>query len=161
DLIWAEVLLREDLGERPALPEYQQRFPELAEPLYRQFDLHAALAGSLLSGLDAALPRASALSLSPEAKDLLGRFDSLWHQRQRPSIVEFLAACPEGERAAVLVEMIHSELEYRLQAGEAARVEDYLGRFPELAAQPAVVANLLAAEFRLRCRRDPAHHPAD
>jgi hypothetical protein len=39
-----------------------------------------------------------ATPLSPEAKDLLGRFDSLWQQQQRPCIDEFLAS-------AVIVEL--------------------------------------------------------
>ena len=34
--------------------------------------------------------------------------------------------------AAALVELIHSELEWRLKAGEPARVEEYLVAFPEL-----------------------------
>jgi WD40 repeat protein len=99
--------------------------------------------------------------LSPEAKELLGRFDSLWQTPEKPRIDDFLLACPENERLAVLVELAHSDLEFRLRAGEPARVEDYLRRYPELAARPAVVANLLAAEFRLRCRRDPSYDPAD
>jgi serine/threonine-protein kinase len=45
DLIWSEVLLREDRGESPSLEEYRQRFPHLAEPLRLQFQLHHALAG--------------------------------------------------------------------------------------------------------------------
>jgi tRNA A-37 threonylcarbamoyl transferase component Bud32 len=92
--------------------------------------------------------------LSPEAKDLLGRFDNLWQQQQRPHLDDFLAACPAEQRLPVLIELIHSELEFRLRAGESARVEDYLQRYPELSDQPGVVADLLAAEFRLRCHLD-------
>jgi serine/threonine protein kinase len=97
------------------------------------------------------------LPLSPEAKELLGRFDSLWQKQQRPAIDAFLAECPREQRLAVLVELIHSELEYRLRAGEAARVEEYLARYPELVARPEVVADLVAAEFRQRYRHDPSH----
>src|SRR5438132_10265461 len=43
DLLYGEVLLREEFGERPLLAEYQRRFPRLAEPLRRQFELHQAL----------------------------------------------------------------------------------------------------------------------
>jgi tetratricopeptide (TPR) repeat protein len=49
DLIYSEILLREERGEAPTLQEYMRRFPEQAPALCRQFDIHAALAaGSLL-----------------------------------------------------------------------------------------------------------------
>src|SRR5262249_41693064 len=44
DLIYSEVLLREERGECPRLEEYLQRFPQHAPSLQRQFDLHQALA---------------------------------------------------------------------------------------------------------------------
>jgi predicted Ser/Thr protein kinase len=50
DLVYAEVLLREELGETPTLDEYLRRFPSHADSLKRQFALHRALAdGKLLS----------------------------------------------------------------------------------------------------------------
>src|SRR5438105_67514 len=44
DLIYAEVLLREEHGESPGLQEYQRRFPHLAEQIRRLFSVHEALA---------------------------------------------------------------------------------------------------------------------
>src|SRR4051794_39569094 len=41
DLIYSEVLLREDLGDRIEPAEYLGRFPPYAAPLARQFELHA------------------------------------------------------------------------------------------------------------------------
>jgi hypothetical protein len=43
DLIYAEVLLREDCGLKPVESEYAERFPELREGIARQFQLHRAL----------------------------------------------------------------------------------------------------------------------
>lgn len=43
DLIYSEVLLREDRGEQPSDTEYSARFPELSDSLQRQFQLHRAL----------------------------------------------------------------------------------------------------------------------
>jgi WD40 repeat protein/tRNA A-37 threonylcarbamoyl transferase component Bud32/tetratricopeptide (TPR) repeat protein len=43
ELIYAEFLLREHLGETPSVSEYQWRFPEFTERLTRQVDLHHAL----------------------------------------------------------------------------------------------------------------------
>ena len=39
----------------------------------------------------------------------------------------------QAARLALLVELVHVELELRLKAGEPARVEEYLRRYPELA----------------------------
>lgn len=43
DLIYHEVLVREELGEHPALDEYLRRFPQFAGPLRDQFKVHDAL----------------------------------------------------------------------------------------------------------------------
>jgi hypothetical protein len=44
DLIYSEVLLREEFGERPNLEEYAGRFPKLRAALGRQFTFHEAMA---------------------------------------------------------------------------------------------------------------------
>ncbi len=44
DFLYGEVLLREDNGQQPQAAEYLQRFPQLAGPLKRQFQLHGGLA---------------------------------------------------------------------------------------------------------------------
>src|SRR5947207_15477357 len=43
ELVYNEVLLREELKEAPRLEEYQRRFPFLAERLALLFTVHAAL----------------------------------------------------------------------------------------------------------------------
>ena len=43
DLIYSEVVLREERGEQPQLEEYVRRFPQQQERLTRQFELHQAL----------------------------------------------------------------------------------------------------------------------
>ena len=57
-------------------------------------------------------------------------------------------------RSRVLIELVHIDLELRLKAGEAARVEEYLARYPELADDRAVALGLIAAEHELRRRRE-------
>jgi serine/threonine-protein kinase len=49
DLIYQEILLREEEGERPLLAEYCQRFPHLADQLALQFELDGALDSKLLA----------------------------------------------------------------------------------------------------------------
>jgi tRNA A-37 threonylcarbamoyl transferase component Bud32 len=48
DLIYSEVLLREERGERPQAEEYLHRFPQHQARLERQFALHEVLAASRL-----------------------------------------------------------------------------------------------------------------
>jgi hypothetical protein len=81
------------------------------------------------------------------------RFESAWRRGEQPAIDEHLPADP-GLRHALLIELVHADLEYRLKGGEPARVEQYLTRYPELRDKGVVVA-LLAAEHEQRRRREP------
>jgi WD40 repeat protein len=81
--------------------------------------------------------------------EIVERFEATWQRGQRPSLAEYLPA--DGpERHLALVKLVHVDLARRLQAGEAVRVEAYLGSYPELAHDPAIVVDLLALEWRLR-----------
>src|SRR4051812_25733963 len=92
-------------------------------------------------------------------EDVIRRFEDAWHGHARPEIVAYL---PTGSgHTRLLTELIHVDLEYRLRAGEAARVEDYLARYPELADDRAVALGLIAAEFELRRRGEPGLAAAD
>jgi WD40 repeat protein/serine/threonine protein kinase len=51
ELVYNEVLLREQRGEAPRLEEYQQRFPQLAGQLEPLFEVHRALEGGSLAEL--------------------------------------------------------------------------------------------------------------
>jgi serine/threonine-protein kinase len=85
-------------------------------------------------------------------EEQVGRFETAWREGRRPRVADFLPA--EGiERRAFLVELVHTDLECRLKAGEPARVEEYLQQFPELRAEGAAVMELIEAEFRLGQRR--------
>ncbi len=48
DLIYNEVVLREEVGQKPRLDEYLRRFPRWAPQLARKFEGHRAVAGSTL-----------------------------------------------------------------------------------------------------------------
>src|SRR5438067_11415376 len=87
-------------------------------------------------------------------RDILARFESAWQRGQRPAIEEYLPA-EHGRRRALLIELVQSDLACRLRAGEAARVEVYLERYPELAADAGVVVGLITAEFDCRRIREP------
>ena len=82
-------------------------------------------------------------------------FETAWSRGQRPKLVEYL---PDHgpRREALLVELVHAELEFRLKAGESARVEDYLRRYPTLGRERSTVLELIRAEWSFRRRREPA-----
>jgi WD40 repeat protein/tetratricopeptide (TPR) repeat protein len=48
DLLYNEILIREECGEAPRLEEYLARFPELTQALRDQFEVHGALASQEL-----------------------------------------------------------------------------------------------------------------
>jgi hypothetical protein len=97
---------------------------------------------------------ASPVGTSVGLEEIVERFECAWRQGGRPELQEYLPA--DGSlRLAVLVELVNIDLECRLKAGEPARVEEYLRRYPELAEVPEAVPALASAEYRLRRRSDP------
>jgi hypothetical protein len=92
---------------------------------------------------------------------ILERFEEAWQRGERPVLDEYLAAAVPAERRALLVELVHEDLHYRLTAGEAVRVENYLERYPELGSDPAVALDLIAAEYAVRRQREPGCIPAE
>ncbi|MBX3413226.1 MAG: protein kinase [Pirellulales bacterium] len=87
--------------------------------------------------------------------DAVERFEKAWQSGDRPAIDAFLAEAEAEERRRWLTELIHVDIEYRLKAGEAPRVEEYLARFAELASDDRLVVDLLRFEYELRRRSEP------
>ncbi len=77
------------------------------------------------------------------------RFEDAWERGAPPNINDFLPADAD-QRRAVLIELVHVDLERRLAAGEAARVEQYLGRYPELCSDAELLLELAATEYERR-----------
>jgi tRNA A-37 threonylcarbamoyl transferase component Bud32 len=89
---------------------------------------------------------------------LCDRFENAWRGGDAPTLAPFLPA--DGPvRAAALVPLLCIELEMRLRRGEAARAEAYLGRFPELLAEPARALAVVAHEWKVRRAREPDLKP--
>lgn len=86
-------------------------------------------------------------------ENLLGRFEDAWQSGQRPEIQDYLPD-DAAARWAILIELVHIDLECRIKTGEAARVEEYLQRFAELAGDREAVFKLLTAEYQLRQRHE-------
>ena len=88
----------------------------------------------------------------PHCEALIKAFEESWQRGQAPAVGDYLRG-DGAERIALLVELIHADLEFRLKAGQPARVESYLQDYPELAGQRSAVMELVAAEYELRQRR--------
>jgi WD40 repeat protein len=80
---------------------------------------------------------------------ILEAFEDAWRRGECPDLADYLPAVGP-DRFRLLVELAHEDLDYRLKAGGAARVEDYLRRYPELAGDADAVVSLIAAEWQLR-----------
>jgi predicted ATPase len=93
-------------------------------------------------------------------RDAVQRYESAWRKGPRPVIDEYLPA-DDRLRYHVLIELAHVDLELRLKSGDAARVEEYLSRYPELASDRAAAVELIAAEYELRRRGESQLSPAD
>src|SRR5215204_1989666 len=89
----------------------------------------------------------------PAWEAVLKRFEDAWRGPTRPDPVAFLPDPPPAKLAA---ELAHVDLEFRLRAGEPARVEDYVTRLPVLAGSDLLL-DLIQAEYALRAKSpDPA-----
>jgi tRNA A-37 threonylcarbamoyl transferase component Bud32 len=99
-------------------------------------------------------------NFSIQLEQAVAAFEDAWRRGQRPAIDDHLKGAG-AKRRLVLVELVHADLEYRLRAGEAARVEEYLERYPELVSEVEMVLDLIAAEYRLRRRAEPGLEPEE
>src|SRR5579884_4290859 len=84
-----------------------------------------------------------------QVAEVIEQFEQAWQSGQQPNPEQYLPGGDAPWRAPLLRELIHTDLEYRLRAGQAPRVEDYLERFPELTADPPAVVSLIRAEHDL------------
>lgn len=88
-----------------------------------------------------------------QCEQLIQAFEEAWLQDSHPRIRDFLLF-ESNVRLALLVELVHVDLEFRLKRREPARVENYLEAFPEIRDRASAVVDLLAAERDLRRRFD-------
>ncbi len=110
ELVYQEVLLREERGETPHVAEYRQRFEQLSSRLEALFEVHRVLgpqpAGRLVATVEVAATRPRpappgeppapreriAMALAPgPGPELSGEIQALLHRRLR--IVALLLAC--------------------------------------------------------------------
>jgi serine/threonine protein kinase len=101
-------------------------------------------------------------------ESIIERFENAWQaagsgdprRAQPPPMDEYLKA-DDVEPHKLVIELAHVDLECRLKAGEAARVEKYFERYPDLAGDRAAALGLIEAEYQLRRRREPGLRPEE
>jgi serine/threonine protein kinase len=113
----------------------------------------------MMGNLDGSTGTSAGLDLRTEfwnrLEPILELFERALSRGERPALEAFVPALQPAERRALLAELAHAELEFRLKAAEPARVEDYLARYPELRSDPDVLLGLIRAEYRVRRQREP------
>jgi serine/threonine-protein kinase len=85
----------------------------------------------------------------PRTHSPAGRLEALWQHGERPDVHELLAgagAIPPTEAAAALA----VDQWQRWHAGERPEAEDYLRRYPALAADPELALEVVYGEFLVR-----------
>ncbi len=102
-------------------------------------------------------PRAVAAVLPPRHQRVAGgrSFRQALRRGERPEI-EIYAPKGSIHRKALLLELLHEEMEVRIKAGQPFSLESYLRQFSELANDPHALHELLAAESEL-LRRTAQH----
>ena len=109
------------------------------------------------------------LRISVESPSLLQRvdracdnFEGRLRAGERPPIEDFLGATGGSERQSLLRELVRLEVEYRREQGEAPRLDDYIGRFPDSSAairEGFAKDDTLAGEGAAEPRRSAAPSP--
>jgi tetratricopeptide (TPR) repeat protein len=95
----------------------------------------------------------------PSVERAIKQFQDAWANGAKPKIDDLLPA-DEPDRSASLRALVQLELRWRLEAGEPARIEEYLQRYPQIASPDTVLA-LIETEYRQRRAAEPALVLAD
>src|SRR5262245_10978094 len=102
--------------------------------------------------------------LSPQAVQLVDRFEQAWQGKTPPRIEEFLSPAPTTStdlpRQALLKELIKIDLEYRwrqqpsdvVKPPESRMVEGYIKYYPELTRLESLLLQVIGEEYRARHR---------
>jgi serine/threonine protein kinase len=90
----------------------------------------------------------------------LTRFENDWKNADLESLKSYLTQQPEVDRT-LLPELLLTELELSIKAGERFQLESYLQAFPALTSDQTFVNQVVQAEYELRMRLDRNFDAAD
>lgn len=82
-----------------------------------------------------------------ELESTIERFETAWAAGIPPDIDDHLPH-DSSAHAAILIELVATDLEWRCRGGMNITLEEYLARFPELNENPAALLHLATCEFR-------------
>src|SRR4051794_23077409 len=88
------------------------------------------------------------------------RLDCLWEQGQRPDVHSFVTEAGVTS-AADLASVLAVDQWRRWHAGERIRAEDYLARYPQVAADASAALALVHGEFLIREELDEGPDPEE
>jgi tetratricopeptide (TPR) repeat protein len=89
-------------------------------------------------------------SLRHRVENHLAAFEKAWASASAPDLDVFLSSIHDVDTHDLMLDLACIDLEKRLRAGQAARVETYLTRYPSLASSPPAILELAVHEFLVR-----------
>ncbi|MBN67880.1 MAG: hypothetical protein CME32_01190 [Gimesia sp.] len=97
---------------------------------------------------------------SDALEEIIDAFEQAWSSGSVPQINEFLPEAP-ALRSQLLIELVHSDLDFRMKQDMPVEIEHYLQEYPELENNEGVLKDLIQAEFEFKQRRHPLTHPRE
>ncbi len=95
-----------------------------------------------------------------ELERVVERFEDAWRSGRTPALAEYVPREGAGH-AAVLLELVATDLEFRWRRGLATTAEAYLREFPELSGDSDAIVHLAVCEFIARRQAGSAADPAE
>jgi eukaryotic-like serine/threonine-protein kinase len=84
-------------------------------------------------------------------QEIIERFEDAWTKGPRPRLADFLLPHAQPHRHALVIELVHVELELRLKAGDKPPLaEAYLRLYEDEFSDPTEAVALIAAEYQWR-----------
>src|SRR5262249_43542463 len=136
------------IGEDGGLQQRGDRRPARLRPAHRRAQvaahpLHLGKRGPAVTEQPSSERQTLTPSLAARVDEACDRFEQEWEAGPRPRIEDYLGRAAEGERPALLRELLVLEVELRRRQGEDPRPEEYRARFPALDVE--WVARVIAA----------------
>ncbi len=135
ELIYAEVMLRAEMGETCQVDEYIQRFPKFTESLRRLFAVHQALESP------ASRPHDRAESRSSDRNLLFGILALQMDFIGRDALIDALRHVPESARGDSQLVALFDRVEALLGAPSTAADEPWFPRVPEQLEETGLAAS--------------------
>ena len=95
-----------------------------------------------------------------ELEKIVSEYEDALRKGNQPS-VESVWKSLHNKELTLLIELVNTELEWRVKAGEAVYVEEYLERFPALSKDPDTIRELIATEYVFRSRFNSQVHASE